>query len=106
DEEHDSSYKQATSPTYNGRDVAVMRAHLEKAMVLLGSATPSMESYANALQSKYRLLELPDRVHGRGLPKVELVQAAIDRSFAQKLSPHGRLLRLIELPVDPRIIEA
>ncbi|WP_141736422.1 replication restart helicase PriA [Oligoflexus tunisiensis] len=106
DEEHDSSYKQASSPTYNGRDVAVMRGHLEKAVVLLGSATPSMESYANAMQGKYRLLELPNRVHGRGLPQVELVQAELDKAFAQKLSPHGRMLRLMELPVDPRIIEA
>jgi primosomal protein N' (replication factor Y) len=106
DEEHDSSYKQTTGLTYNGRDVAVMRAWLEKAVVLLGSATPSLESYANAQQGKYQLLELPNRVHGRGLPDVQLIQADIEQAFARRLSPRGQIPRLMELPIDPRIVEA
>lgn len=106
DEEHDNSYKQATGLTYNGRDVAVMRGYLEKALVLLGSATPSLESYANAQQGKYQLLALPNRVHGRGLPEVQLIQAEIDQAFARRLSPMGQIPRLQELPIDPRIVEA
>jgi primosomal protein N' (replication factor Y) len=106
DEEHDSSYKQTTGLTYNGRDVAVMRGYLEKAVVLLGSATPSLESYANAQLGKYQLLELPNRVHGRGLPDVQLIEADIAKAFATRLSPRGQIPRLLELPVDPRIVEA
>jgi primosomal protein N' (replication factor Y) len=106
DEEHDSSYKQTTGLTYNGRDVAVMRGYLEKATVLLGSATPSLESYANAQQGKYQLLELPNRVHGRGLPDVQLIEADIHQAFARKLTPRGQVQRLTELPIDPRIVEA
>jgi primosomal protein N' (replication factor Y) len=106
DEEHDSSYKQTTGLTYNGRDVAVMRGYLEKATVLLGSATPSLESYANAKQGKYQLLELPNRVHGRGLPDVQLIEADINKAFAQKLTPRGQIQRLTELPIDPRIVDA
>ncbi|HYX39177.1 MAG TPA: primosomal protein N' [Oligoflexus sp.] len=106
DEEHDSSYKQTTGLTYNGRDVAVMRGYLEKAVVVLGSATPSLESYANAQQGKYNLLELPNRVHGRGLPDVQLIQASIEQAFARRLSPRGQVPRLLELPIDPRIVEA
>jgi primosomal protein N' (replication factor Y) len=106
DEEHDGSYKQANGLAYNGRDVAVMRGHLERAMVLLGSATPSLESYANAKQGKYTLLELPNRVHGRGLPDVQLIQSDIDQAFARRLSPRGHMPRLVELPIDPRIVES
>jgi primosomal protein N' (replication factor Y) (superfamily II helicase) len=73
DEEHDSSYKQEETPRYNGRDVAVMRAKLSNAVVVLGSATPSLESYYNAKKNKYALVELPDRVQDRPLPEVELI---------------------------------
>ncbi|HET9839589.1 MAG TPA: DEAD/DEAH box helicase, partial [Candidatus Angelobacter sp.] len=62
DEEHDSSYKQEETPRYNGRDVAVMRAKLSEAAVVLASATPSIESYHNAEAGKYRLMELTERV--------------------------------------------
>ena len=72
DEEHDTSYKQNTGLMYNGRDVAIFRAKLENAGVLLGSATPSLESYHNALSEKYSLLELPERVGSRTLPSVEV----------------------------------
>jgi primosomal protein N' (replication factor Y) (superfamily II helicase) len=73
DEEQDSSYKQEETPRYNARDVAVMRAKMADAIVVLGSATPSLESYYNATKNKYALLELRDRVEQRPLPEVELI---------------------------------
>ncbi len=73
DEEHEGSYKQGEAPRYHAREVAVMRARHEGAVVVLGSATPSLESWANAQAGKYRLLELPDRVGGGKLPGVEVV---------------------------------
>jgi primosomal protein N' (replication factor Y) len=73
DEEHDSSYKQEETPRYHARDVAVVRAKMSNAVVVLGSATPSLESYFNAKKNKYALIELPDRVEQRPLPEVEII---------------------------------
>jgi primosomal protein N' (replication factor Y) len=73
DEEHDSSYKQEETPRYHARDIAVMRAKMSSALVVLGSATPSLESYFNAKKNKYALVELPDRVEQRPLPEVEII---------------------------------
>jgi primosomal protein N' (replication factor Y) len=73
DEEHDASYKQGDGVHYHGRDVAVMRAKLAACPIVLGSATPAMESLANARAGRYRLLELPERVADRPLPAVQLV---------------------------------
>ena len=73
DEEQDSSYKQEETPRYHARDVAVMRAKMANAAVVLGSATPSLESYFNAKKNKYALLEMPDRVEQRPLPEVEII---------------------------------
>jgi primosomal protein N' (replication factor Y) len=73
DEEQDSSYKQEEVPRYHARDVAVVRAKMANAVVVLGSATPSLESYYNAVNHKYELLQLPDRVEQRPLPEVELI---------------------------------
>jgi len=73
DEEHDHSYKQEEMPRYHARDVAVMRAKMCNAAVVLGSATPSLETYYNATQGKYRLLELPERIEKRPLPEVEIL---------------------------------
>ncbi len=73
DEEHDSSYKQEETPRYHARDVAVMRAKMASAVVVLGSATPSLESYFNTKKNKYALIELPDRVEQRPLPEVEII---------------------------------
>jgi len=73
DEEHESAYKQEESPRYHARDVAVMRGTLEGAVVLLGSATPSVESHTNALRGKYRGLSLRTRIGAHGLPRVEIV---------------------------------
>jgi primosomal protein N' (replication factor Y) len=73
DEEHDSSYKQEETPRYHGRDVAVMRAKLNEAVVVLGSATPSLESWANAEKGRYARVEMRQRVMDRPLPVVDLV---------------------------------
>jgi primosomal protein N' (replication factor Y) len=73
DEEHDSSYKQEETPRYHGRDVAVMRGKLNEAVVVLGSATPSLESWANAERGRYALVEMRGRVMGRALPAVETI---------------------------------
>jgi primosomal protein N' (replication factor Y) len=78
DEEQDSSYKQEETPRYHARDVAVMRAKMAGAVVVLGSATPSLESYYNAKKSKYSLLELPDRVEQRSLPEVEILDMRLE----------------------------
>ncbi len=74
DEEHDPSYKQNDpAPRYQGRDTAVVMANLNKANVLFGTATPSMESYANVTQGKYTLVELRERIGNISLPEIELV---------------------------------
>jgi primosomal protein N' (replication factor Y) len=73
DEEHDQSYKQEETPRYNARDVAVMRAKLCGAVVVLGSATPSLESWQNSVKGKYARIEIRDRVMDRPLPLVELI---------------------------------
>ena len=73
DEEHDASYKQESSPRYHGRDMAVLRAHLENCAVLLGSATPSLESIHNALTGKYSLVKLTERADGQQLPLIRIL---------------------------------
>ena len=78
DEEHEPAYKQDESPRYHGRDVAVMRARLCGAHCLLGSATPSLESHANALAGRYMLLRLTKRVDSRSLPSFSVVDMRIE----------------------------
>jgi primosomal protein N' (replication factor Y) len=73
DEEHDASYKQGEAPRYHAREVAVRRAALAGATVVLGSATPSLESWTAAAGGAYRLIELPERVEARPLPPVQVV---------------------------------
>lgn len=73
DEEHEGSYKQDESPHYHARDVAVVRGKMENAVVLLGSATPSFESFYNCQIGKYKLLTLPNRYDGQAMPYVEIV---------------------------------
>jgi primosomal protein N' (replication factor Y) len=73
DEEHEFTFKQETTPRYHGRDLAVMRARLEDVPILLGSATPSLESWHNAQRGQYTLLSLPQRVESRPLPQVGLI---------------------------------
>jgi primosomal protein N' (replication factor Y) (superfamily II helicase) len=81
DEEHDQSYKQEETPRYNARDVAMMRAKFANAVVVLGSATPSLETWQNSVQGKYARLDMRDRVNNRPLPEVELVD--MRREFQQ-----------------------
>jgi primosomal protein N' (replication factor Y) len=73
DEEHDTSYKQDETPRYHGRDVAIMRGKFADALVVIGSATPTIESYANALAEKYTLVTMNNRVLDRPLARVEVV---------------------------------
>lgn len=73
DEEHDGAYKQGRNPRYHARDVAVMRAMHEHAICILGSATPSFESYQNARSGKYGLIGLPKRIEGAGMPTITLI---------------------------------
>jgi len=73
DEEHETSYKQEETPRYNARDVAVKRAELTNGVVILGSATPSLESFYAATQGQYTLIELSERIDYRLLPEVEIV---------------------------------
>ena len=73
DEEHEHTYKQEEAPRYHARDVAIMRGQMENAVVVLGSATPSMESYYNCKKGKYTLLELPERVDDQKMPHVRVV---------------------------------
>lgn len=73
DEEHEASYRQQESPFYNGRDTAVVRALKEKAVVVLGSATPSLESFYNAERGKYIYLQLPERIANRQMARAEII---------------------------------
>ena len=89
DEEHEGSYKQGENPRYHAREVAIVRARLEGAAVVLGSATPSLESWANAAGGKYRLLSLPDRAGGARLPKVEVVDMRRARVAGGAVAGHA-----------------
>ena len=80
DEEHEPSYKQEESPRYNGRDVAVYRALLNKAVCVLGSATPSLESLYNVEKGKYAVDRILNRVDNRQLPKIHVVDMCRETS--------------------------
>jgi primosomal protein N' (replication factor Y) len=73
DEEHEHTYKQEESPRYHARDVAIMRGHMEGATVVLGSATPSLESFHNCAKGKYVLLSMPDRADDKKMPLVRVI---------------------------------
>jgi len=92
DEEHDASYKQEETPRYNGRDVAIVRAQSAGACVVLGSATPSLESRFNASSGKYTLLELPDRIAERPMPVVHLVDMRQEFLETRKHAIFSRVL--------------
>ena len=93
DEEHDSSYKQEETPRYHGRDGAVVRARLAQSLVVLGSATPSLESYWNAREGKYRLLKLEERIAGRSLAAVEIVDMRQEFRETHTQVPMSRRLK-------------
>ena len=84
DEEHDASYKQEEKLRYHARDLALVRAQLDGAVVVLGSATPSLESYYNAQEGKLTLLTLTERVEGKPLPAIEVVDMKEERSKTEK----------------------
>jgi len=87
DEEQENSYKQEETPRYHGRDVAIVRAKMEGALALLGSATPSMETYHHARNGKYELLTLASRVAERSLASVEIVDLRDEFQQTQQSSP-------------------
>jgi primosomal protein N' (replication factor Y) len=95
DEEHDSSYRQHESPFYNARDVAVMSANFAGAVVVLGSATPAMESFYNAQTGKYKYLQLPERIAGRAMAEAKLID--MREVFRQA----GK-----DVPLSPELIDA
>jgi primosomal protein N' (replication factor Y) len=92
DEEHDQSYKQQETPRYHGRDVAVMRARNAGAVVVLGSATPSLESRYNADRGKYVRLDLPERIERRPMPRVELIDMRQEFLETRKHATFSRVL--------------
>jgi primosomal protein N' (replication factor Y) len=97
DEEHESTYRQQDSPHYNGRDTAIVRAQKESALVILGSATPSLESFHNASNGKYQYLELPSRLGNRPMAVAEIID--MREAFARYQKPRifsDELLRAIE----------
>ncbi|MBI4353620.1 MAG: primosomal protein N' [Candidatus Omnitrophica bacterium] len=101
DEEHDPSYKQTESPRYHAREVAMARAKDAHAMVILGSATPSVESYDAATRGQLHLLELTQRVQGRALPKVEIVDMRQELTRGRRSAVFSvRLQRALEQTVD------
>ncbi|MGH7810073.1 MAG: replication restart helicase PriA [Candidatus Binatia bacterium] len=89
DEEHDSSYKQEEGLRYNGRDVAVMRGKLLDCPVILGSATPALESYENCRQGRYHLLEITQRVEQRPLPTIETIDLRAHYRKSDPPTPAG-----------------
>ncbi len=87
DEEQENSYKQEETPRYNGRDVAILRAKMEGALALLGSATPSLETYHHARNGKYELLTLASRVENRSLANVEIIDLREDFQQTHQTNP-------------------
>jgi primosomal protein N' (replication factor Y) len=92
DEEQENSYKQEETPRYHGRDVAIVRAKLENSLALLGSATPSMETYHHAVRGKYELLTMATRVENRSLASVEIVDLRSEFQQTQLTSPISKAL--------------
>jgi primosomal protein N' (replication factor Y) (superfamily II helicase) len=100
DEEHEISYKQEETPRYHARDLAVVRAQMEKCAVLLGSATPSLESFHNVRTGKYRLLRLTARVDDRRMPMIRIVD--LRQEFARG-KHHPIISRALGLAIEERL---
>ncbi len=101
DEEHENSFKQDNIPRYHARDVALHRAYLEQIPLVLGSATPSLESWARAKSGAYRLASLPRRIHNRPLPHVSLVDLR-----SQKPEPgRGAITRQLHQAIEETVVE-
>ncbi len=94
DEEHETSFKQQNAPRYHARDVGLVRARTSGAVVVLGSATPALESYRNALDGRYDLLPLPRRVGGRSLPTVQIVDRTSGEERVRRRAHIGRTLEI------------
>jgi primosomal protein N' (replication factor Y) len=92
DEEQENSFKQEETPRYHGRDVAIVRAKLENAVALLGSATPALETYHNAVSAKYELLTMASRVENRSLAAVEIVDLRTEFQRTHQTSPISKIL--------------
>lgn len=100
DEEHDSSYKQENSPRYHGRDLAVLRAKLEGATIVLGSATPSLESLHNVQQGKYSMLRMDKRADGQRLPLTRVLDMRTEAKDKRNL---GILSERLRMAIDDRL---
>lgn len=100
DEEHDSSYKQENSPRYHGRDLAVLRARLEGATIVLGSATPSLESLYNVQQGKYTMLRMDKRADGQRLPLTRVLDMRSEPKDKRNL---GILSERLRMAIDERL---
>jgi primosomal protein N' (replication factor Y) (superfamily II helicase) len=104
DEEHEASYKQGESPRYHAREVAVVRAREQGAITVLGSATPSLESWVNASAGKYRLLTLPDRVGGGRLPSIEITDLRKPQ-VSETAAPVDPFASVIHEPLERALAE-
>ena len=100
DEEHDSSYKQENSPRYHGRDLAVLRARMEHASIVLGSATPSLESLYNVQQNKYCMLRMDKRADGQRLPLTRVLDMRSEPKDKRNL---GILSERLRMAIDERL---
>ena len=100
DEEHENTYKQEETPRYHARDVAVMRGRLEKALVILGSATPSVESFRNVQSGKYILQELPRRADGQLMPLIRVVDLRLQGKRAKS---DGGLSAPLQMAITKRL---
>ncbi len=108
DEEHEATYKQGETPRYHAREVALMRARRDGAVVVLGSATPSLESWQNALAHRHHLLRLPDRVGGGVLPEVRVVdmRRPDPKTHPRRLSAEEAALRyVLSEPLEAAIVD-
>lgn len=97
DEEHDPSYKQEERLKYNARDLAVVRAKQSNATLLLGSATPSLESFYNAEKGKFHLIKLPERIEGKPLPHIEVIDMRKDKGILSE-----RLKALLQKNIEEK----
>lgn len=104
DEEHESSYKQGETPRYHAREVAIVRAAIEGAVVVLGSATPSLESWSNAAAGKYKLLQLPERVAGNRMPEVDVVDLRRGERPRDALTGIAEYDTIIREPLDAALM--
>ena len=90
DDEHETAYKQEDGVRYNARDIAIIRSKISSCPVILGSATPSLESYTHSQTQQYTALTLPERVASRPLPKVEIIDLRNEARSSRATRTSGR----------------